>query len=92
MGVRVTLPPGCSGLDCADGTRYTGRKGGTVEIEDRHAKALKHGEGITNTMLSAKGLTNIGTKRGQWCPGCNRIWQAWSDLCPRCGRPTLAED
>jgi len=94
MGTRVQLPAGCSGITCADGTRYSGTKGGSVEVSDRHAKAIRNQQGTAAKMLTATGAVNLGTKKGRWCINCQpaRIWQAWSDVCPRCGYETVPDN
>ncbi len=88
MGTKVNLPPGCSGITCRDGTQYNGTKGGSVEIEDRHASYLEKSKGVSSQMLSIGPGIQIGTKKGRWCAECKRIWQAWSKQCPRCNGPT----
>jgi len=94
MGTRVQLPPGCSGIDTADGTRYSGQRGGFVEVSDRHAAAIKRQNGPAAKMLTATGAVNLGTKKGRWCTNCQpaRVWQAWSDSCPRCGHETVPDN
>ncbi len=94
MGTRVHLPPGCSGITCADGTRYSGKKGGFVEVADRHVKAIRNQQGTAAQILTATGAVNIGTKTGRWCKNCQpaRLWQAWSLQCPRCGCKTMSDE
>jgi hypothetical protein len=91
MTVRVTLPPGCSGINCADGSRYSApRAGGSILVEDHHAAAIP-GSSLGN-MLSASGaISGIGTKKGRMCPSCNdnRVWNAWNKECPKCGASTV---
>ena len=92
MGVKVQLPPGCSGFDCADGTKYTAnRKGGTVEVSDRHASAINSGQYGQQDFISAKSALSFGTKNGRWCQRCNRLWNAWNKTCSKCGDPTMTE-
>lgn len=92
MSVKVQLPPGCSGFDCKDGTKYTAsRPGGTVTVEDRHANAINTGQYGDTGLVSAKGALSFGTKRGQWCRVCNRLWNAWNRSCPKCGTATVAD-
>ncbi|MFK0203678.1 hypothetical protein [Streptomyces lavendulae] len=89
MPARVHLPPGCSGLDFRDGTRYTAsRPGGTVVVRDAHAAAVNAGPRRENGLLSARGAISVATKRGRWCSGCRRLWNAWSTTCPRCSADT----
>lgn len=92
MGARVQLPPGCRGFDCKDGTRYTApRSGGSVVVDDRHAAAINSGQYGQAGFIVAGAATSFGTRRGQWCRPCNRVWNAWNHLCPRCGAPTDTE-
>lgn len=91
MGTRVQLPPGCSGVTAEDGTRYTAKKGGSVVLEDRHARAIQKGVGTASQILTADFSVSIGTKKGRFCSACKRIWQAWSEICPRCGATTQPE-
>jgi len=91
MGVRVQLPPGCSGIDAQDGTRYTGKKGGFVEVSERHAAAIRDSQHQSIGMLNAREAHFIGTKRGRRCVPCRRTWNVWSVTCPRCGKDTEEE-
>lgn len=90
MSVKVQLPPGCKGFDCADGTKYTAnRAGGSVTVEDRHAKAINTGQYGEKGLVSAKGALSFGTRKGKHCQPCKRLWNAWNTECPRCGAPTF---
>lgn len=90
MGVKVNLPPGCSGLDCKDGTKYTAAKpGGVVEVDDRHARAINTGQYGEKGFISATGAMSFGTKRGMVCEPCGRVWNAWTTACHHCGTPTV---
>lgn len=92
MSVKVQLPPGCAGLDCKDGTKYTAsRPGGSVSVDDRHASAINRGQYGEQGLISATGAVSFGTKRGRTCAPCRRVWNAWSEQCPRCGAPTEEE-
>jgi hypothetical protein len=88
MSTRIELPPGCSGITCQDGTRYTGRKGGSVVVDDRHAAAIARSRHGGTGLITAARMTQLGTRTGRWCPACARLWQAWSRTCPRCGGVT----
>lgn len=86
MSVKVQLPPGCSGFDCKDGTKYTAnKKGGMVEVSDRHAAAINKGQYGETGFISAKGSLSFGTRQGRWCGDCKRLWNVWNSACPRCG-------
>lgn len=90
MSVKVQLPPGCSGFDCKDGTKYTAsRPGGSVTVEDRHAKAINSGQYGQQGFISGKGAQSFGTRRGMYCGPCKRLWNAWNACCPRCGAQTV---
>jgi hypothetical protein len=79
-------------LDCKDGTKYTAtRPGGSVTVDDRHANAINTGQYSEQGLISAKGAVSFGTKKGQRCPDCNRLWNAWNIQCPRCGTATNPE-
>jgi len=92
VSVKVQLPPGCTGFDCKDGTKYTAsRPGGSVSVEDRHARAINNGQYGQQDFISAKGAVSFGTKRGKVCDPCRRVWNAWNDECPRCGGATRDE-
>lgn len=90
MVKRVNLPPGCDGLNMEDGTRYTApQSGGTVTVADRHAKAVSH---LSNAgdggLVDGRFKGFLGTKKGRWCSGCIRVWNAWNTICPKCGNET----
>ena len=91
MPTKVQLPPGCSGFDCKDGTKYTAeRPGGSVTVDDRHARAINEGQYGQQSFISGKGAQSFGTRRGQQCPTCNRVWNAWNLTCPKCGESTIS--
>jgi hypothetical protein len=85
---QVRLPDGCSSLKLEDGTKYrAGRQGGTVDVEPQHARAIDRHYGSLGIMRG--GMTfSIGTKTGRFCEPCGREWNAWNELCPRCGGST----
>src|SRR5579875_21758 len=83
----VNLPPGCGGFTCADGTRYDTRPGTALTLEDRHARDLAKSQYAQAGFITAESFT-LGTKKGRWCRPCRRLWQAWSQVCPKCGQPT----
>lgn len=89
MATKVSLPPGCTGFDCKDGTKYKARAGTHVMVEERHADALQSSQfGGDAHLVGNIGRESFGTKRGQKCPKCRRIWNAWNDVCPKCGVAT----
>lgn len=85
----IRLPDGCSGLDMADGRKYSaGKPGGLVEMSNTDAKYLRRSwYGQSGVMRGGPQFT-LGTRRGRWCAPCKRVWQAWSADCPRCGKTT----
>lgn len=90
MAATVTLPPGCTGLDMQDGTRYTATKAshGTIQVADAHAAAINRGYYGSAGIMHAGQRLSFGTRRGQLCVPCNRLWNAWNTSCPRCGAAT----
>jgi hypothetical protein len=91
---RVRLPDGCTGLDMANGKKYTAEKpGGTVEVSGKDAHYIDtsfYGQKQAGIMRGGPQFT-IGTKTGRWCLPCKRLWQGWSVVCPRCGTETAAD-
>jgi hypothetical protein len=88
----VNLPPGCSGLQMTDGTNYTGKPGGRVNVADEHAPFVRRQVGGDAGLVGHGSFrTFLGTKAGRWCVPCRRLWQSWSAQCPRCGEDTLPE-
>ncbi|GAA4626887.1 hypothetical protein GCM10023196_036970 [Actinoallomurus vinaceus] len=91
MSTRVTLPPGCYGLQMGDGTKYTAKPGSTVTVEDRHAGAIKTSTNGRTGVVSATRSYGLATKAGRWCEPCRFLAQAWATTCPRCGGSTIEE-
>jgi hypothetical protein len=88
--VKVNLPPGCSGFNCQDGTRYkANRPGGSVTVSEEHARAIQTGQYGQKGFITASGAQAFGTKRGRECEACHRVWNVWNHECPRCDRPTV---
>jgi hypothetical protein len=88
--VTVQLPPGCKGFDCKDGTRYTaGKAGGFVKVDERHARAINQGQYGQQDFISGKGQQSFGTRKGQLCTSCGRIWNAWNKTCLKCEVETI---
>lgn len=88
----VTLPPGCTGLDGADGSKTPSvRPGSTIEVSSRNAKFLKNSWYGQNGVITGTGFS-FGTKGTRRCVPCKRDWNSWSVECPKCGLPTDAED
>jgi hypothetical protein len=97
---RVNLPPtgradgkrtGCYGLEFGNGEKVTGRPGGSVDVDDRQAAAIRTSQAGKLGVISSSMPTCIGTKGGRRCEPCGRLWNVWSVVCPRCGRDTVAE-
>lgn len=90
---RVQLPDGCTGLDMANGKKYTAEKpGGQVEVSGRDARFIGTSwYGQSGVMAGSQSLS-FGTKKSRWCAPCRRAWNAWSRDCPRCGAATIPEE
>lgn len=88
------MPPGCFGLDLADGTKYTGNPGTTLNVSDDHARAInKSWYGSAGVMRGDEQYA-VGTKAARVCLGCrpSRRWNLWTTTCPRCGAETSTEE
>lgn len=88
MTARIELPPGCYGTEMADGTKYTGKPGTSIEVEDHHASAIATSRHAGIGLLSATRSYRLATKKGRHCPECGFSAQCWSLTCPRCGTGT----
>jgi hypothetical protein len=89
---RVTLPDGCYGLDLQDGTKYSGKPGTSIEVQEKHKRAIdKSFYGQGRSIISGEGHT-IRTKRTKQCPECKRLWQVWTVECHKCNIPTIEVD
>ena len=87
MSVTVTLPPGCSSLRMQDGTRYSGREGGHVNVADEHAPHVRREVGGDAGLVGHGSFRSFtGTQEGRWCPECQFLANSWSAECPRCKR------
>lgn len=94
MSVRVNLPPGCEGIDPLNGSRpYMARAGTAVTVSDEDAARLNRmpSNGTAGLLDARFRVLSLGTKAGRWCGACKRLWQAWSQVCPRCGAATEPE-
>lgn len=88
---KVNLPEGCYGLDFADGSKVDGTQGSAVEVTDSQARQLdKSWYGQSNVMNGSQRLS-FGTRKGRRCTPCKRLWNAWNELCPKCGQATTDE-
>ena len=87
MSVQVNLPEGCSSLRMQDGTRYSGREGGTVTVADEHAPHVRREVGGDAGLVGHGSFRQFaGTQDGRYCPECHFLANRWSAECPRCAR------
>lgn len=85
MTVPVQLPPGCSGLQFTDGTNYTGKPGGHVNVAEEHAPFVRRQVGGDAGLVGHGSFrTFAATKAGRYCPACHFLANSWSAECPRC--------
>jgi len=92
MTRQVRLPPGCSGLQMEDGTRYKDRPGGMITVSDDHAAAINRMDGNgTAGLVSAPEGEFLRSRNGRKCTACNRKWMPWVEHCHRCGAQTEPE-
>ncbi len=89
---RVRLPDGCTGLDMANGKKYTAdQPGGTVDVSGKDASYINTSFYGQSGVMHGGPQFCVGTREGQWCESCSRLWQAWSMTCPRCGADTVPQ-
>jgi len=85
---KVNLPEGCYGLSFEDGSKVDGKSGQPVEVTDAQASAIGKSWNNRSGVLNTNARLSFGTKKGKLCSPCKRMWNAWSDTCPRCGEDT----
>jgi hypothetical protein len=90
MSETFTLPPGCQGFTTAGGETLPANSNGTITLSDNHAARLKSSAHNSIGLVTSQSH-RLGTKAGRWCAGCKRLWQAWSQVCPKCGEGTQPE-
>jgi hypothetical protein len=89
---RVNLPPGCYGIEVAGYKSRRVKPGSHLDIDNpRVARLIGKSSNTELGIISNKELVGIGTKAGRWCKPCKRLWQAWSETCPKCGLETEPE-
>lgn len=87
---KISLPDGCKGLDFPDGSKVSGKGGGSVEVSEAQARQIDNSwYGRSNVMGGQK--LQFGTRKGMRCRPCKRLWNAWNDVCPRCGEQTVED-
>lgn len=86
---KVQLPEGCYGLDMANGKKYKADKpGGQVEVSAKDAHYIDTSFYGQTGIMSGRESFTFGTRKGQVCAPCRRLWNVWSKQCPRCGEDT----
>lgn len=86
---KVQLPEGCYGLDMADGKKYkANRPGGTVEVSSKDAHYIDTSFYGQQGIMTGRERFSFGTRKGQWCGPCRRLWNVWNKTCPKCGAET----
>jgi lipopolysaccharide biosynthesis regulator YciM len=68
-----------------DGTKYDGKPGTHVDVEDHHAAAIDRSQHRGIGLLSSTRSYRLATRAGRRCPACCFSAQAWTMTCPRCG-------
>lgn len=80
----LTVPPGCTGLQMQDGSRYEASRSGRLTVErPEHLKAIMRaseasGGPIAHTVYGAP--TGTATRH---CPVCAFIGYGWQSQCPK---------
>jgi len=92
--VRVTVPPGCYGLDLDDGRKAHTRGRPYVEVDESAARTIRKSWYGAAGVVSGVEPHILATRATRWCRVCTpagRRWNAWNDQCPRCGAPTTSD-
>lgn len=88
---KINLPEGCTGLDFQDGTKVDGTSGSTVEVTESQARQIDSSWYSRTGVMNASQALSFGTRKGMRCVPCKRVWNAWNDTCPKCGKNTQDE-
>jgi hypothetical protein len=90
---KVTLPPGCYGLEMQDGTRYNTTRAAPdrLQVTDEHAAAIRRDYAGQAGIVVGETFS-FGTRRTRHCTSCNRNWNAWNTTCPACGETTHEQE
>ena len=91
MSERFTMAPGCTGVTMEDGTRYTCKPGGSIEVErPDHVAAIRRSRNYTLGHMGRGGV-RVGFAGSplpdNLCPACGHNMWPWSRVCGRCGAP-----
>lgn len=84
-----SVPPGCTGLQMQDGTRYPATRTGRVVVDNaNHAKHIERvsGNGGGHIHRSTGGIPVTNSKH---CPTCRFVGYGWQSTCPRDGSPLV---
>jgi hypothetical protein len=82
---ELRVPPGCTGLQMEDGTRYDANRAGRLESVDRpdHVRQiLKASEASGNPIANAVYGAPVGSPSRR-CPECTFVGYGWQRECPK---------
>ena len=96
---RVNLPPGCAGIADGNWRRFADKPGGHINLDDTDPVEKRQLQKLKTQDYASAGLVDAGPEKffttrrddGRWCKPCARLWQRWSQVCPRCGQDTVPE-
>lgn len=97
---RVQLPPGCAGFADGDRKFMAERGAGSfVNIDDTDPVGARALQKLRGQDYAVAGLVDAGPEKffslrkddGRWCKPCRRVWNRWSQVCPKCGHDTVPE-
>jgi hypothetical protein len=84
-------PPGVTGLQMKDGTRYAAGRDGRVTVDrPEHARHIEH---LARTDVDAVHRITVGGggTASKHCPRCPFTAYAWQSTCPRCSVDLIRE-
>lgn len=93
---ELRVPPGCTGLQMQDGTRYNASRTGRLEDVDRpdHVREIMRRSDESGGMISRAVYAAVADTSSRHCPECTFIGYGWQRECPkghgamRPGRPS----
>lgn len=81
---ELRVPPGCMGLDMADGSRYNASRTGRLEVDrPDHVREIMRRSEESGGMISRAVYTASSVTSSRFCPECTFIGYGWQQECPK---------
>jgi hypothetical protein len=91
---KLTVPPGCMGVELPNGKKLDATRSGTITIDDPKIEkfALKSNNAANGVLSrSSTGFGHIKENSAS-CTECSFRGFGWQRICPKCGADMKKED